>query len=217
MHSRKIEAYKRELKLSRKQREILVGLMMGDAHMETQNRGRTYRLKIEQSERHAAYVDHLYELFKDWVLTPPRRKDAVSRGHKSVNVAFQTVSHGSFRFYAHQFYREGRKQVPKLIHRWLTPLNLAYWYMDDGSIKSRESKGVILNTHAFYRSEVERLVNALASLFELEAKPRKQKEGYQIYISGHSYERFMDLVESHVIESMRYKLPSPRRTELPKE
>jgi hypothetical protein len=166
MNSQKTEAYKKELKLSRKQREVLIGLMMGDAHMETRNRGRTYRLKIEQSEHHADYVTHLYDLFREWVPTPPRKKEVVSKGHRSVNLVFQTVSHGSFRFYAHQFYREGRKQVPKLIHRWLTPVNMAYWYMDDGSVESGQSKGVILNTHAFYRSEIDRLVKVVGSLFE---------------------------------------------------
>jgi hypothetical protein len=33
-----------------------------------------------------------------------------------------------------------------LIRRWLTPKSLAYWYMDDGSFKSKSSKGTILNT-----------------------------------------------------------------------
>ena len=210
MYSQKVEGYKKGLKLSQKQREVLIGLMLGDACLETQNKGRTYRLKVEQSEQHRKYVYHLYELFKEWVLTPPRGREVISRGCKSINLVFQTVSHGSFRFYAHQFYKDGRKQVPKLIHRWLTPVSLAYWFMDDGSIKSKESKGVILNTHAFYRSEIERLVRALESVFGLQAKERKQKHGYQIYISGHSYERFKELVEPYVIESMRYKLSSSR-------
>jgi len=216
VHSRAIEEPKRKLKLSREQREVLVGILLGDACLETQNQGRTYRLKIEQSERHQAYLNHLYHLFEEWVLTPPRRRSVVSRGHESWNWVFQTVSHGAFRFYAHQFYEDKRKRVPKLIHRWLTPRALAYWFMDDGSIKSRESKGVLLNTQAFHRSEVERLVQVLQNLFGLQAGPRKQKEGYQITISGTSYERFLELVAPYILEDMRYKVPPARRTSLPK-
>ena len=37
MHSRKIERTKSSLKLSDEQREVLVGLLLGDAHLETQN------------------------------------------------------------------------------------------------------------------------------------------------------------------------------------
>lgn len=202
MHSRAIEEHKRKLKLSREQREVLVGILLGDACLETQNQGRTYRLKIEQSERHQAYVNHLYHLFEEWILTLPRRRSVVSRGHESWNWVFQTVSHGAFRFYAHQFYEDQRKCVPKLIHRWLTPRALAYWFMDDGSIKSRESKGVILNTQAFHRSEVERLVQVLQNLFGLQASLRKQREGYQIYISGTSYERFLEVVAPYILEEM---------------
>ena len=216
MRSRAIEEHKRKLKLSQGQREVLVGILLGDACLETQNQGRTYRLKIEQSERHQAYVNHLCHLFEEWVLTPPRRRRIVSRGHESWNWVFQTVSHGAFRFYAHQFYEEKRKRVPKLIHRWLTPRALAYWFMDDGSIKSRESKGVILNTQAFYRSEVERLVQVLQNLFGLQTSLRKQKGGYQIYISGTSYERFLELAAPYILEEMRYKVPPSRRTSLPK-
>lgn len=216
MYSRAIEEHKRALKLSQGQGEVLVGILLGDACLETQNQGRTYRLKIEQSERHQAYVNHLYHLFEEWVLTPPRHRRVVSRGHESWNWVFQTVSHAAFRFYAHQFYEGKRKCVPKLIHRWLTPRALAYWFMDDGSIKSRESKGILLNTQAFYRSEGQRLIQALQALFGLQAWLRKQKEGYQIYISGTSYERFLEVVAPYIIEEMRYKVPPVRRTSLPK-
>ena len=216
MHSKAVEQHKQGLKLTKRQREILVGLLLGDAHLETQNRGRTYRLKIEQSERHRAYVEHLYKVFKAWVLTPPQSKEKHSKGHVSKNWWFQTVSHGAFRFYAQQFYREGRKRVPSLIHRWITPCALAYWFMDDGSVKSRQSKGVVINTQDYTQSEVERLAAVLRERFGLKVKPRKQKEGFQIYISGESYESFREIVEPYLIEGMRYKLPPARQTELPK-
>jgi len=216
MHSKAIEQYKQGLKLTREQREILIGLLLGDAHLETQNGGRTYRLKIEQSEAHQAYVEHLYEVFKQWVLTPPQPKEKRCQGYVSRNWWFQTVSHRTLRFYAHQFYRKGRKCVPHLIHLWLTPHALSYWFMDDGSIKSKQSKGVIFNTQGYTLGEVELKISVLEERFGLHAKSRRQKEGYQIYISGKSYERFRELIEPYLIDNMRYKLPSARQTQLPK-
>ena len=216
MRSLAIEELKSKLSLTPIQREVLVGLLLGDGHLETRN-GRTYRLKIEQSRTHQAYVDHLYHLFAGWVLTPPRLRQVISRGHASENVTFQTVSHSALRFYAHQFYRDGRKQVPKLIHRWLTPRALSYWFMDDGSIKSKQSKGVVLNVQAFQPADIERLIKCLQMKFDLQASIRKQREGYQIYISGNSFEKFSALVAPYVISEMQYKLPLPRRTPLPKE
>ena len=208
MRSRAIEQYKQTLSLSTEQRETLVGLLLGDACLETQNRGRTYRLKVEQSDDHADYVHHLYSVFQPWVLTPPRsRSHSDSQGQDHLSWNFQTLSHSAFRFYAHQFYGGQQKRVPKLIHRWLTPRGLAYWFMDDGSMKSEQSKGVLLNTHSFLTDDVSRLVQVLHSEFSLAASVRKQREFLQIYISGHSLETFHRHVDLYLIDSMRYKLP----------
>lgn len=212
MYSREIEKRKSSLKLSDLQRDVLVGLLLGDAHLETQNGGRTYRLKVEYSASEHEYVDHLYDLFKEWVLTPPQKKlDATHN-----NVWFQTISHAAFRFYAHQFYDEGRKCVPRNIHRFLTARNLAYWFMDDGSIKSYQSKGVLLNTHCFTRNDVRRLIECLRTRFNLEVTERRQKDGWQIYVSGKSYKRFREIVDPYILPSLRHKIPVDRLTRMPK-
>jgi hypothetical protein len=51
----------------------------------------------------------------------------------------------------------------------------------------------------------------LKDKWQLSNWPRKQKEGYQIYISGHSYEKLRDLIEPFILPSMLYKFPSPRK------
>lgn len=207
MRSLEIEKKKLSLKLSDDQREILIGILLGDAHLETQNQGKTYRLKIEQSLGHQEYVDHLYEIFKEWVNTPPKERNLSRNGKTSINFKFSTLSHESFRFYAHQFYGKDKKSIPKQIHKWLTPKALAYWYMDDGSRKSNQSKGVIFNTQGFSPEDVQILSKVLLENFKLKNSIRKQKDELQIYVSGHSSKMFQALVEPHIINSMRYKLP----------
>ena len=215
MRSRAIEAYKTTLRLSDVQREILVGILLGDACLETQNAGRTYRLKIEQGIAHADYVQHLHSVLRDWVLSPPRPKQGQTRGVTTLNLAFQTVSHTELSLYGELFYRNRRKIVPEPIGELLTDRGLAYWFMDDGSMKSSESKGVLFNTHAFNLDDIDRLIEVLEK-FGLLARVRRQSDGNQIYVSGASYERFVELVDPYVIEAMRYKVPQPRRTHLPK-
>jgi len=47
-NSRLIREYKNSLEdLSRDQLEASIGLMLGDASLQTQNKGKTYRLKFE--------------------------------------------------------------------------------------------------------------------------------------------------------------------------
>ncbi len=221
MHSPQIESSKQKLFLTPLQRKILVGLLLGDACLETQNKGRTYRLKIEHSITQSAYVKHLYECFRAWVLREPQVKRQRLGGKTYQKIWFNTVSHGAFRFYAHQFYRDGRKCVPRLIHRLLTVRGLAYWFMNVGSVKSRQSKAVILNTQSYTSADIQKLLQVLQEKFGLDVKQRPQPEGHQIYISGRSYERFISLVEQYLIPEMRYKLPERRKrkpnlTHLPK-
>ncbi len=218
MYSKKIENYKKNLKLSRLQKEILIGLMLGDGHLETQN-NQTYRLKIEHSIKQKLYTDWLYRICNKWVLTKPKSRIKEFKGKQYLNCYFNTISHGAFRFYAQQFYRAKKKIVPKLIHRWLTPLAFAVWFMDDGSIKSKSHQARILNTQGFEKKDVQRLTEILRMKFDLKASLRKQREGYQIMIAGgESAQKLYHLLDSQLLPSMRYKLPLKKRlTLLPKK
>lgn len=252
------------LKMTTQQREVLVGLILGDAHLGTQDLGRTWRLIYSQSKgRHGAYLQHVYEIFSGWALSPPvlirgamptehhkvmpgpalgsdglPRSGAKAEGLGALKgkpagryltkdrLKFTTVSHKSLRFYGKSFYKDGVKVVPKGIGRLLTARGLAYWYMDDGSIKSRQSKGVILNTHSFSLAEVNLLCGVLNDKFGLRAslRPRRlapasfARDGsdaravrHQIYISGHSYEAARELILPHLLPEMMYKFPTPRK------
>lgn len=221
MFTRELEERKSSLKLTPIQKEILVGTLLGDGHLETKNRGKTYRLKIEHTIKQKAYVDWLYNHFKEWVATPPRiRTRRINFQRKCGEYelyGFQTLSVGSLRFFAHQFYDGVTKVVPKQIGRWLTPRTLAVWYMDDGSIKSKVHRTVLLNTQGFSKRDLERLQRAFLEKWGVQASLREQKEGRQIYIGNESIERFISLIIPHVLPSMQYKIPKAWLTQLPKK
>lgn len=201
-------------KLTLLQKEVLFGVILGDAHLETQNNRITYRVKFEQSIKHKAYIEHLYDVFKNYVKTSPQLKLVTYKNNqtKSTKIRFATISSSTFTFFGKQFYKDKKKVIPKLIHRWLTPRALAYWYMDDGSMKSYQSKGVLLNTQAFSHAEVQLLCNVLTEKFNLYCWPRKQKKNtYQIYISGKTYETLRNCIYPFIIPDMQYKFPLPRK------
>ena len=221
MHSKELEEKKRLLKLTSLQKEILFGTLLGDGHLETQDNGQTYRLKFDHSIKQQAYVDWLYESFKEWTHTPPKKRsrDVEFRGVTKTydKYGFNTLSHSAFRFYAKQFYSQGKKQVPRLIHRWLTPRALAVWFMDDGSIKSHAHKTVFMNTQSFSTQDVERLRKALQDVYGIQTILRPQGNGNQLYFLSETVETFLALIEPSVLPSMRYKLPKVWLTQLPKE
>lgn len=210
MRSKEIEEYKLNLKLSDEQKEIVVGLLLGDGHLETQNRGRTYRLKIEHAMYQKEYVQWLYKIFKDWVRTAPKDRTQTVLGIRYDKCGFQTLSHGAFRFYAQQFYQNKKKVLPKQVQKWLSPLAMAVWFMDDGSMKSDRHRALILNTQSFSKSEVLRLREILKEKYGIEMalrkQSRKQIEIYQLITLKGSAEKLVEIIKPYIVPLMRYKL-----------
>ena len=191
--------------MNEKQRSIMVGTLLGDGHLETQNQGRTYRLKIEHTIKQKEYTDFLYQNFKSWANELPKEKNKVVRGKTYTNYYFQTRSVGEFRFYGQIFYdKNGKKRIPDFIAKLLTPLALAIWFMDDGSYKSKQHKALILNTQCFNKRDLRLLIEAFEECFNIEAKLRSQKEGYQLIIPRP--ERFIELILPYLRKEFYYKL-----------
>jgi len=207
MHSCAIEKYKETLSLTSRQKQILVGSLLGDAHLESRYKLGCATLRIEHSYKQKEYVDWLYSGFKKWVRTLPRKRTRWSWGKKQDKYLFMTYGHKILGEFREIFYRNKKKIVPENIEYHLTPLSLAVWYMDDGSIKSRKHKGMFLNTQAFSLSDVKRLQGILRKKFLIENITRKDKSGLQIYILGRSAENFMRLIRPYIIPSMEYKIP----------
>ena len=191
--------------MNKEQRSILVGTLLGDGHLETQNQGRTYRLKIEHSIKQKDYTDWLYQKFKSWVNELPKEKSKVVKGKTYTNYYFQTRSIGGFRFYGQIFYdKDGKKVIPEFIDKLLTPLALAVWFMDDGSAKSKQHKALILNTQCFSKKDLRLLIEAFDKCFGVEVKLRSQKEGCQLIIPRP--EKFIELILPYLRKEFYYKL-----------
>lgn len=206
MNTLQIREYKKGLKLTKIQREVLIGTLLGDSHLEDYRTGLNYRLMVQHGFSQKAYTDWLYTVFNEWVLTAPKVKDQVVNGKLYQKYWFNTVSHIAFRFFAKQFYHNGKKTVPRLIHRWLTPLGLAVWFMDDGSIKSNHHRALILNTQCYTDPDLHRLQKVLADKYAIATTLRKQREGKQIYLLASSVQKFVDIIRPHIIPEMEYKL-----------
>lgn len=191
------------------QREVLVGLLLGDGHIEQPYVTSRARLKVEQREEMKTYVQWLYAIFQNWVrgTITPRTHSLKTTGKSYEYFGFTTFGHEEFMLYRQLFYPNGKKVIPDTLEDLLTPLGLSVWFMDDGSAKSHQSKGRILNTHSFTLKEVELLCAILQTKFCLDAWPRQQRDGVQIYISGKSADTLQALLEPHLIPAMRYKLP----------
>ena len=210
MRSKEIEELKNKIKLSERQRLIIVGTLLGDGHLETVDKGRTYRLKITHSIKQKEYIEWLYNELKNLVRTPPQRK--LKKGINKIyeEYWFNTYSLGLLRFYAQQFYVYGEKVIPKVIGKLLDPLAIAVWFMDDGSYKSNRHKTYIVHTLSFKKNNLKLLQNVLEKKYEIKTRLHKQyyksSMKWRLYILSESADKFKNLLEPYILPSLKYKL-----------
>ena len=228
-NSKKLRQYKESLvKLSQTQWEAAIGLMLGDASLHTQNGGKTYRMKFEWGARSKVYLDHVYSLFDEWVLSEPHKKTRISpKGNEVINWGFQTISHEAFNSLAQLFINKKKIISQDLIKNHLTPRGLAYWFMDgggkldynknsgppatsgipEGEGTPTKNKGVVLNTQSFEAKEVKVMAEQLSDKFNFECEIRSNKGKKVIVIKSSSYPLFLSLIDPYILPEMRYKLP----------
>lgn len=210
--------YKKTLKLNTIQKEILVGTLLGDATI-AKSKPIALNVKFEQKLANEEYVNHLYEIFEPYVGTPPKVRTIIGGGAKDrQSIWFRTYRHIDFKFYYDLFYIKTaprvdlrKKRVPKLIHKFLTPRALAYWFMDDGSYyynksKTTKQKVYYFNTQSFSYEDIKILKKALKLNFNFDTNIYKDRTYYLLYIQPQSKDDFINLIKSFVIETFDYKL-----------
>ena len=213
-NSKLLKEYKESLyKLSELQSEALIGLLLGDASLQTQNKGKTYRIKFEWGDNSKAYVDHVYALFNEWILSFPHKKTRISpKGNTVINWGFQTISHQNFNPLADLFIIDRKKSIKNsLIKDYLTDVGLTYWFMDDGGKldynKNTKNKSIVLNTQSFTDLEVFNMANELKEKFKFKTEIRSNKGKKVIIIKSESYSLFRNKIDNHIIPEMVRKLP----------
>lgn len=193
--------------LTDKEKEVLVGLLLGDAHIQQRLSTGNSRLRYAQTVKHDAYFYHVFDLFKKYctvdfnVIEGSHLNSTTKMSYKSLT--FLTISLPCFNEYRNIFYLNNTKIVPKNIKDLLTPVGLAYWIMDDGS---KIKNGLHLNTYGFTLEEVELLVKVLMNKFGLKCSIHMKDNQPRIYINYESINTLKSLVVSHMHFSMLYKL-----------
>ena len=191
------------------QHEVLIGSLMGDGTMSV-----TGKYTARFAEGHAVLQEE-YTRWKAGVLEPftssifPTRKVGED-GQDFHGLTFSTHGCRILRPYYDLFYPEGVRVFPPNLHEQMTPLVLAVWYMDDGSLNR-------FYPRIAFGLDEQSLLHALRGLRKLGFKPeihRDPRSETMVSIEFPGQDGvFFDLVRPHIIPSLSYKLPTetPRR------
>ena len=101
------------------------------------------------------------------------------------------------------FYENKKKVIRKELGRYLIPLAIAIWIMDDGG---KVSAGLKLATNCWEEEEMEELIKILKEKYGLETSKNKDRKRWVIYVPKRSMEKLAGTVRGHICDSMKYKL-----------
>lgn len=206
--------------LTQEQKDLVVGTLLGDGNLQTLTKGRTWRYRALHKEEHKEYLQHKYKILENFCQTPPVYHQVLdNRTHKFYKRwYFNTTVQNSLRYYGNLFYsydsktNQMVKHVPLNINQLLTPRAVAYWYMDDGSIKwLGNSNAMLICTESFTVDDVNRLKKTLKNLYDIDTQlTRKTNKnvfvGYRLAINEKNSGKFRELICPYLIDCMRYKV-----------
>ena len=190
--------------LTQRQKEILIGTLLGDAHLE--KNGRYSRVRVDHYSKHREYIYWLAQELLPFSLKPRQIFETDKRnGKRYSRWHFSTKSLPIFEEFRKLFYGGKRKIIPSLLAELISPLSLAIWYMDDG-FRRRDSRGFYLCTSSFTEGEQNFIQETLKTQFKLLTRVHHQHELGRIFIPSAYADRFNDLIKPFVLPVFHYKL-----------
>lgn len=183
--------------------EVMVGTLLGDAYLDKTTMG--YSLRLHHSMEQKEYVFWKYEVLRNIINSAP--KSYFREQGFGEMVYFRTVSHPYLITLRNKFYKGRVKIFPKkLVEKFLLPLALAVWIMDDGTNELGYGKCLRINTQSFSREEQICICKLLNKKYGLIATLNKDKKRYRIRFAKECMGKLIGLVRPYILPSMFYKL-----------
>lgn len=197
--------------MNRVQRNILIGSILGDGHLDKPTRNGS-RWIIKYDDKFLPYLEWLHSKLLSLEVSDIKTKSG--NYHQHYFFVKPSLEIGKWRSI---FYPQGKKVVPAIINKLLTDsLSVAVWYMDDGSLDFREKYhfNATLATFCFSYEECLLLAKTLNLNFGVKAKVHKNsmrgKEYYRLYIKSESMDRFVGIIQRNIQPCMKYKISHDR-------
>jgi predicted DNA-binding protein YlxM (UPF0122 family) len=200
-----------EQKLNDEQKQLILGSLLGDGCIAKHHKGiNSCRFVEQHSISQLEYLEWKKEILQNFVSNEIRIVD--NSKNKSygngLSCNFSTVLHKEFADFYNQFYDNRIKRIP---YFQLTPLSLAVWYFDDGSIARINQKGdfysVQMHTEGYDDNSIKNLRQMLKRQFDIDTRLTATKGKYKVITMGHvDSNKLMRIISPFVVPCMSYKI-----------
>ena len=202
--------YHRYMTIDSYSKEILLGILLGDGSLSSKygivNGGVDFSHSVNQQD----YFYEIVRLLGDGNTTV--RNTISGYGSKMLSAHYKTnVEFKSF--VEKHCWVNNKKTITKEWADELTPISLAFWYMDDGSITNADSNKarprIQIATNNFTYDECKILSDMLLNKFNISTEIRTKDvyKGNILYFNTNNTDKFAALIAPYVFDSMKYKLP----------
>lgn len=192
------------IELTLVQKNVLIGSLLGDAHMNLQRKNPWVKFEHGKSQykyilwKHAIFYNLGSSLTYNVRKTPDKRT-----GNIYSSYSFYLSSNPTFLSIYYNCYKNKKKVISKELLKDYNELSLAVHIMDDGS---RSGKRIILNTQSFSEQDVKLLQEHLNLKFGIISKIQFQRKLPILVISSSSLDLINHLISKYIIEEMKYKV-----------
>ena len=213
---------KNNLQFNQKQKDIILGSLLGDGKLISNDKGRTWQFYVSHWNKYSSYFYHKFFSLYNFCKDRPRYNSVYHLGTPLYNYSkyyFNTSVHNNFRFYGNLFYTYDPindrlvKKLPLNLGKFLSPRAIAYWYMDKGCIKLiGQSKLMVIRTEKFTFKEINYLKKILISKYSIKTNLiRKMNKGvfigFRLVINKKSSLAFCKLIEPYLIYHVPFEWP----------
>ena len=181
------------LELSDRQRQILIGTILGDGYISPRG-----QFQLEHSDKYEKYLFWKFGELENIAYGSPSKVERIDKRNGAKYKSYRFWLRQYFRPWREYFYQQTGKIFPPGLK--LTPLALAVWYMDDGCYSD---KRCTIATDSFSDASRITIQEVLKKQFDLDIYSRSNGK---VAIRAHSQKLFFNLIKPYIHESMAYKL-----------
>ena len=192
--------------------EVFDGTMLGDSSLKHSG-GSAFIDTTRSGEQYMSYLtqlrDTLILLGMEFCTDHPKSSEQVSKGKPYTYCCLSSHTSSFLLEQRHRWYPGGKKIVPNDVR--ITPLSMAYEFMDDGSTSWLQGNNVTLSlsTNSFTREEVYRLRDSIAAKFGVYFYPLNN-HGWMLFLrKTDEVNLFLDQIEEYILPCYEYKVKRP--------
>lgn len=180
------------------QMQIIVGSLLGDAYVSSRG-----QIQFEHTIKNSLYTNWLHQRLSNLAYKNITKVERYDRRYKKTYLGTRFWLRAYFRPLRKTFYPKGKKVFPKSYLRYLSPLAISIWFMDDGNYY-RKTNTVKIATDSFDANTKKTLRDFLLEKYGIKTSIHTNGK---MRISSDTTKLFFKIISPYIHSSMYYKIP----------